>query len=402
VSTLVIAQGLLIYGLLGWKLAHLARAPRDPPLRCVTACLACAAAAYPFGIMFASHTVAPAARWLMVMQSSLLLGVMYCLGCFFLYSLLAPAIARQRARRRALALATAVGTLITAAAVTPAAAAMNDQSAPAVGVAYVIFDVAMGYFLTDAGRQALRGMKEVHGPTARGLRLVFTGITLMVASLVLFVTAIAMHLARANPPAALGPAGQVLVLPGIVTLLAGVSYPGTVMRVSALRLWNRRRRTYHELAPLWTALHEAFPQDTLSRMPSSRWHDALSPWSVHRRFYRRVIECRDGLVRLSPYLDLPSGRADAALASRLITALQAQGTTTQVLREPVLVAVPEGSGLDADADELARLSRYVAGRSTAPVLPLLPQPPSDAGGTKDEGADSRRRHRRASRRDRAR
>jgi hypothetical protein len=144
-----------------------------------------------------------------------------------------------------------------------------------------------------------------------------------------------------------------------VTFLAGVCYPGTAMRLSVARIWNRHRRVYRQLAPLWTTLHEAFPQDALTRVPAPRWQDTLSPWSVHRRFYRRVIECRDGLVRLSPYLAEPAGEAGGPLGDRLLVALRALHTTP-VPRQAVPVAVPEAGGLDADADELARLSRQLA------------------------------------------
>jgi hypothetical protein len=92
---------------------------------------------------------------------------------------------------------------------------------------------------------------------------------------------------------------------------------------------------------------------------------------VHRRFYRRVIECRDGLVRLSPYLELPDGSADGLLADRLNAALQKLDTTALLPRQAMPVAVPAGSGLDADADELARLSRQVAARSSARPLPRI-------------------------------
>ena len=182
---------------------------------------------------------------------------------------------------------------------------------PAVAVIFLVFDMSMGYFLADAGRRALRGIREAPRPTARGLRLAWAGIALMVAGLVLLTAVSVMHIMRLTAPAVLAPAGQMLVVPGIVTFLAGVCYPGAVMRLSAARLCTQRRRTYRQLTPLWTALHEAFPQDTLTRVPASRWRDVQSQWGVHRRFYRRVIECRDGLVRLSPYLELPGGGADA-------------------------------------------------------------------------------------------
>jgi hypothetical protein len=36
--------------------------------------------------------------------------------------------------------------------------------------------------------------------------------------------------------------------------------------------------------------------------PVGRWRDLSRLRGVHRRYYRRVIECQDGLVQVSPYL----------------------------------------------------------------------------------------------------
>lgn len=191
----------------------------------------------------------------------------------------------------------------------------------------------------------------------------------MVVGLTVLTATVVMLTARVNSPPVVTSAAQILVVLGVVAFLAGVCYPGTVTRLSAARLWNRRRRTYRQLDPLWSALHQAFPQDTLARVPVSRWREAVSPWSMNRRFYRRVIECRDGLVRLSPYLLEPGGLADGMVANRLITALQSLDTTDLVPRHAMPVAVPADGGLDADADELARLSREIAARSSARALP---------------------------------
>lgn len=152
-NALVVTQGLLIYGLLAWKLSHLARAQRDLPLRCVVGCLACAAVAYPVGNCFTSAPSSAAARWLMVSQCSLLVAVVYCLDCFFLFSLLAPANATRRAARLALVLAPAVAGMCLAAGAVPPGTSMDDKSLPAVAIVYLVFDAAMGYFLADAGRR---------------------------------------------------------------------------------------------------------------------------------------------------------------------------------------------------------------------------------------------------------
>ncbi|MBO0803331.1 MAG: hypothetical protein J2P25_09710 [Nocardiopsaceae bacterium] len=410
-SLLVLAQGLLIYGLFGWKLLHLARAPRDAPLRWVVACLGCAAASYPFDLLFASRAASPGAaspgtRWLLVAQCTLLLGVVYSLNGFFLASLLAPSGASRRARHRAIALFAAAALMAIAAGAAPASAGMSDQSVPAVAAAYLVFNVSMGLFLADSLRWTLRGAGQAAARhVARGLRLISAGSCLMLAGLVPLTVVVAVRGAQGTPPRALVAFGQLLVVLGILAFLAGLCYPGAVMRLGAIRRWSRHGRAYRQLGPLWRALHQVFPQDALGRVPAARWREALSPWSVHRRYYRRVIECRDGLVRISPYLglpgggpsggdssggDLPSGGLSgeglsggdrsggglpggglpggidpATLGEQLVTTLRTVHAGDLVPRQAVAVAIPQSGGLDADADELVRLSRQVAAAGAA-------------------------------------
>jgi hypothetical protein len=361
VNALVVMQGLLIYALLAWKLSHLARAPRDIPLRCVIACLGCAAAAYPFGVAFSHWSALAGARWLMLAQYSLLLGVVYALDCFFVFSLRPAAAARQRAARRAGALTSAVVLMGAAAAAVPSGTNMNDQSVPAVAVVYLIFDVAMACFLADAWLQARQGIRHAGPPVSRGLRLASAGLALMAAGLVPLTAVIVIRQERLSPPAPLIPAGQFLVVTGIVVFLAGVCYPGAIMRFTAARVWARHRRLYRQLTPLWNALHEAFPQHALARVPAGRWHEALTPWGMHRRYYRRVIECRDGLVRISPYLAGTQSNDRTTLGDRLLAVLRALPAADGVPRQAVPVAIPQLTGLDADAAELAALASQLPG-----------------------------------------
>jgi hypothetical protein len=129
------------------------------------------------------------------------------------------------------------------------------------------------------------------------------------------------------------------------------------MRLAALRIWWQHRRTYHHLEPLWTVLHQQFPEDTLDRVPSSRWPDTLSLRGVHRRYYRRVIECRDGLVRISPYLQTAGNGHDAPLAEQLRNALQARASGIAAPTQAIPVAIPTtDDSLDADVHELITLS----------------------------------------------
>jgi hypothetical protein len=128
-------------------------------------------------------------------------------------------------------------------------------------------------------------------------------------------------------------------------------------RTAALRIWWQHRRLCRQLGPLWTMLHEAYPEDELSRVPAGRWRDLLRLRGVHRRYYRRVIECRDGLVRVSPYLAPRDIDTPVGLANALREALRArtQGAPVEGLAMPV--AIPDGDGLDADVKQLVALSK---------------------------------------------
>ena len=77
---------------------------------------------------------------------------------------------------------------------------------------------------------------------------------------------------------------------------------------------------------------------------------------MHRRYYRRLVECRDGLVRISPRLGPDDGRT---LGSRILAALDTPPAAA-ARDDAVPIAIPGAAGLDADARELAALARQVA------------------------------------------
>jgi hypothetical protein len=157
--------------------------------------------------------------------------------------------------------------------------------------------------------------------------------------------------------------GDVLVLGGLAVFFAGLAYRGIATRVEATWLWWRHLLSYHQLRPLWMTLHQAFPEDVLSRVPDTPLRDVLSLRGVHRRYYRRAIECRDGLVRVSPYLAGVdgSGNQNASsyhdLADRVKEALRAHAAGVSAPSQAVPIALPSQSGLDADVFELVALSR---------------------------------------------
>jgi hypothetical protein len=304
----------------------------------------------------AARPTAPAAPWLTFIELACLLGTGYALCCFFLFSLRPRPAALAQARRRAIPVSAAVAILAVTAAVNSAGAGMYDLRDPAVVVPYLTFDLCIAWLLADACMLARQGARSSTGTLARGLRIAAAGLALMVAGASFIAVYIVLRWARIGEPASLGQAGNLLVIPGVLIFLAGVCYPGAAMRVHAAGVWVRHRRAYRELGPLWTLLHQAFPEDRLARVPAGRRPVLLSPHGVHWRYYRRIIECRDGLVRISPRLpqDDPAG---AELAGHLLAALASVSAGPPAEGQAVPVAIPETPHLDADADELIRLSR---------------------------------------------
>ncbi len=355
---MTIVQGVLLYAALLWKLYQLARAPRDYPLRMVTLCLGCAAAAYPIGLAGGNMTQPEAGPMsLMVAHWVLLLVMVYALICFFLFSVLEPAAARRRARWQLLPLAFVLCVLVLAAVSTPDGTAPADYPVGTVAMFYLAVDLYLVYGLGSAFGWTRRYARGAEPRLARGLMLTSTGLALMVFGASLLVLVVAAFWAGGTLPEPVFPAVSFTVLPGILLFIVGVSYPGAATRLAALRVWWQHLRAYHQLSPLWTILHGAFPEDALGRVPGRRWWDLLSLRGVHRRYYRRAIECRDGLVRISPYLPSGQGEGSEALAPRLRTALRAYRGGEAVPRRANPVALPAADGLHADVGELVALAR---------------------------------------------
>lgn len=126
-------------------------------------------------------------------------------------------------------------------------------------------------------------------------------------------------------------------------------------------MWLRRHRDHRRLTPLWELLIEVYPENHLrpaSRAPWDRWRAR----GVHRRYHRRIVECRDGLVHISPYLVGEEDEADllhlepAQLARRLRHASAAIHQGAPAPARAVSLAVPQGDDGDSDVDQLIAVS----------------------------------------------
>ncbi len=167
-----------------------------------------------------------------------------------------------------------------------------------------------------------------------------------------------------------GPVSTTLVGCTALLFVVGATIAGWAPRLTAWRRRVRRDRAYRRLYPLWSAIHEALPNVTL--VPTG----GRQPWqSVEFRLYRRIIEIRDGILALRPYVDdrvtaLARERAAAAgldgeeaaavaEAATLASALRARADGHPKPGASALSAPPaadRGAGLDDEAAWFGRVS----------------------------------------------
>ncbi|HEV2779741.1 MAG TPA: MAB_1171c family putative transporter [Actinophytocola sp.] len=357
----------------------LVRAPGNVPLRAVTVTIASFVLTVVFG---PAATTGAIFLGLEPILSRLIqhLGMLVCgysLIAFFLFS----ALDRPAARRRAMWQAIPVGaaaviltadTVLMPAGIRDAAATLAFARPGAtpldeltIALQYVTPNLYLAYAFVCALLWIRRYARGAEPRLRHGLALTAVGMVALVLGLTVFILAtLASWAGVALPPWLFG-MGLLLVLPGSVAFMLGFAYPAAVTRLAALRVWWHHRTMYHRLAPLWTLLHRQFPEDALGRVPAARWRDALSLRGVHRRYYRRVIECRDGLVRLSPYLAGNGHPGDLPLADRLHAGLRAHASGTPVPARAVPIAIPAADGLDADVHELITLSDALRSSASA-------------------------------------
>jgi hypothetical protein len=184
----------------------------------------------------------------------------------------------------------------------------------------------------------------------------------------------------------------VLVAGGTSLMIIGSTMPawGPVVGIPAAARWFDRYRMLRMLYPLWTDLYRASPEIALAR-PSSPLRDALSFRDLNVSLYRRVVEIRDGLLTLRPYVDrrfredaIALGRTTGlsgeelevvAEAATVAAAIRAKGRGHAMVEGDVVAAAPTDSDLGEEAAYLTQLSR--AYRSS-PVVKMMLDRTDDA------------------------
>ncbi|MFJ8385603.1 MAB_1171c family putative transporter [Streptomyces sp. NPDC094438] len=354
-----------------WKVYQLARAPHDAPLRSVTLCLLTAALSYPLAMPGGASGVDTVAGHgaAKLLQNVLLLLTVYFLMCFYLYSAEGQA-GRRRARWEAVVVVLVAVSITVAAISVPhkvfaGSFSTADMEIPQIAFFYGGAGLYLMYALAVAARWTRLYARMSRRPHSTGLWMATLGLSAMAVACAVRAVIVAIRWGGRTVPGPLMAGVAFLLVASILLFVAGVTYPGVRARIASLRLWLRHRRDHRRLEPLWELLSEAYPENVL-KPASPALRDRRRARGVHRRYHRRIVECRDGLVDISPYL---AGDADerapldldpAELAGRLRQAIARIGEGNPAPRQAMAVAMSLGGDRDADVRQLIAVSDALA------------------------------------------
>jgi hypothetical protein len=307
---------------LAWKAYQCLRAPHSLPLRWLTKCLACAAVAYLLtaegegGIVDRAFMVGTAKA----ISDVLVMGMTFTILVFYLYSAGDSMMTRRRVRREAVGLAGATTVILTAALTAPQHAVLRstfggaDMTTPQVLTFYAGLGLYMIYTLSAAGVRTYRYARMSSGIDAAALWTATAGLAGTVACTAVRCGFTFVRAVGATVPDGITMASQWLMTASVPVFVLGVSWPGLRAGWAAGRLWFDHRRIYRNLEPLWSLLSSVYPDTVL---PATGRRGTV-------RYVRRVIECRDGMIRIGPRLGVESGSGDMKpeeLALRLRSAV---------------------------------------------------------------------------------
>jgi len=356
------------------KVVQVWRAPEDLPLRALAACVVSAMVTFtvnlpPLGPLL--DQAGGGIRSLVINFGTM--AAAYFLLVFFTYSMRGP-VARRTVRLQAVPLAAAVLVAFAAWALAPAAVRADPaDTANGAHPHATVFVVAVLGYMAYAHSQSLRW--SIAYVRAAGTARLRRGLIVVSVALSAFLIADATKSLLAVLQAVTEPAAGVVrianlvyltgVAAGSLAFVAGISYAAVTGMLAALPIWRAHRRYHRRLEPLWRVMNQAFPQLALGRLPATSWRARLGTGSTHYRFYRRVVEIRDGLVLLGPYYDAASaGRAgtdppEVHWARMIRAALRAKEAGNPAPEaDPVMV--PGGDDLESDARLLAGIAGELA------------------------------------------
>ncbi|MEU8887276.1 MAB_1171c family putative transporter [Streptomyces sp. NPDC048442] len=361
-----------------WKFAQLARDPGNAALRSVALCLLCGGLSYtvamPSGVAafdtFTGHGLAK------LVQNLLLMACCYFLMCFYLYSAADEVAGQRRARREGVALL-AVAAVLTVDALSTSQTALAgsystaDMTIPQTAIFFLLAGGYMAYTVAAAFWWTRRYARMTQRPLSTGLWLAATGLAFMAISCAIRAVFVVIRSQDGDVPKPLTASVALLLVLASVFFVVGLSYPMFRARIASVGTRRRHKRVHQQLAPLWHLLIETYP-DLVLRPASSSLRDRWRARNIHRRYHRRIVECRDGLVRLSPYVDM-NDTADAVpsvIAERLRDAVRRATSSSGGPVRAVSLTIPRQRDRAADVEQLLRLAAALKLPASAPRTDL--------------------------------
>lgn len=346
-----------------WKGSQLVRLPEDKGLRVITACSALVLLALTAQLAAGSDSAArTTSDQLPKLFQNVVLTFFFALLIILLQSMVdSEAVGSHGPAEVAIAFATSCGLIAAFAAADTNAAGFSYEYANSAAALlfYLIGNLYMAY-ATMRGANLARYAADQAQSRVR-LSLLVAGAGLVVCCLGTHVprivsTSSRLVFQRDAIPGTAAWTTPVLAI-GIAVFFLGIGYPGVRTGLVKTRLWFRDRKRYRQLWPLWSALHHAFP-DIALLPPSSPVRDALRVRHMRLHFYRRVIECRDGLVCVSPYLDdEPIGSGSPMQSAHRLREALHRSVAGKPSAGVSVVAEPTESGTEADITQLLELAR---------------------------------------------
>jgi len=358
----VIFDAVLLVVLWGATLVRLPTLLRDGRQQAMWACL-CA------GTLAETFTFPPVARatgW------PILAHLFAAVSTFMLLRFLALITGRDIGRWQwALAgtvLVTMVALDVVAGGIGPDATRLSGRLPPAVVAFWLVLDGYLVAVLTSGSVLFLSVAREAPTGLPRfGLRTIAAGWVL-----------IALSAGVTTIPTVLSGAGVPVDFSGVESPSRYLQGAGTLLAVGGALVPAGRRsrvvlaeyRSLLALRPLWTAMRDAFPEVILFS-PRRAVVEMAGVDDVRLRLYRRVIEIRDGMLALRPYLCGVLPETPEAEAAAIAQALRRRATGM-----PPSGASPGFAPVGPEmADEVAWLSRVSrAYRRRAVTAPAAPTP----------------------------
>ncbi|WP_439381587.1 MAB_1171c family putative transporter [Amycolatopsis lexingtonensis] len=350
-------------GASGWKVSQLARVPVDRGLRVITACTFLVFLALTAQLAADPGSALPTASGqLPKLFQNVVLTFFFALLIVLLESIVDSGdVATRGLIELAIAVVASCGLAATFVLADKTSGSFSYEAAGSAAnqlLFYLIGNVYMAYATARGAALTWRAGNQTQSRVRLSLRVAGAG--LVVCCLGTHLPRIASTAGRLVLRQDVVPGTGFWTTPflalGISIFFFGIAYPGVRAGIVKLRLWFLDRRRYRQLRPLWAALCETFPNITL--LPTtSQGREAFRVRHMRLHFYRRAIECRDGLVCLSPYLepDEPTDGATTLSAERLREGLL-RSTQGEPRTGVHVVARPARPGMDADLQELLALS----------------------------------------------